>query len=314
MGNQMTAISAERIALRAGNFELDVAGVAFRAAAWTAVIGPNGSGKTTLIEALLGLRSARLDNAHILDLPARKLLASTAQLRRLGTQLQRVEYVEWLRVAEILELHRALYRKQSSAVASALGIAELAGKPYHGLSKGQRQRLDLFVAMAHEPELLILDEPFTGLDKTYAGRVLELLAGPLHGATVIMICHAGEELAATTDVLWLEHGRVRYQGSRQALKDKLVGRYRTLIHVEDATQEGMLRARLASDPHVLRVAGARDALQIEAFGPDGLDGVVRTLMDSAQIRHFELAPTNDGDLLRICTLTSAHAPEEVLHV
>jgi ABC-2 type transport system ATP-binding protein len=299
------AVSADRIALRAGDFHFEVHDVALRQGAWTAIIGPNGSGKTTLIEAVLGFRTARMDNVRILGVPARRFLGDTTQLRRLGTQLQRVEYADWLRVDEITDLHRALYRRQSPVVAAALGIDELQRKPYRALSKGQRQRLDLFVAMAHEPELMILDEPFSGLDRTYAGRVLELLAGQPRSATVVMICHAGDELAAASDVLWVHHGGIHYRGSRQALKERLVGRYRTSIHVESAEQEAQIRGRLSTDPGVLRVAAPREPLQIEAFGPEGLDAVVRALMDSTHIRHFELAPTNDSDLLRICTLSSA---------
>ncbi|HET9623985.1 MAG TPA: ABC transporter ATP-binding protein [Kofleriaceae bacterium] len=303
--HETAAVSADRIALRAGDFSFEVAEVAFRAGAWTAIVGPNGSGKTTLVEALLGFRAARMDNVRILGVPGARFMADTAQLRRLGAQLQRVEYADWLRVDEIVDVHRALYRRQSPIVAGALGLDELAKKPYDGLSKGQRQRLDLFVAMAHEPELLILDEPFTGLDKTYAGRVLELLTGALRGATVIMICHAGEELAAASDVLWVHQGGVKYQGSRAALKDRLVGRYRTLIHVESPAQEAELRGRLAADRSVLRVIAGREPLQIEAYGGEGLDAVVRALMDSAHLRHFELAPATDSDLLRICTQAGA---------
>src|SRR5262249_29690386 len=134
---------------------------------------------------------------------------------------------------------------------------------------------------------------------------LELLAGPLRGATIVMICHAGDELAVADDVIWVYQGGIRYRGSRHTLKERLVGRYRTSIHVESPDQEAHIRGQLLADPNVIRVASPREPLQIEAFGSEGLDAAVRALMDSAHIRHFELAPTNDSDLLRVCTRNSA---------
>ncbi|WP_394843532.1 ATP-binding cassette domain-containing protein [Pendulispora brunnea] len=300
------AISADRIALTAGDFHFDVRDVGFRRGLLSAIVGPNGSGKSTLIEALLGFRTARLDNARILGVPAHRFMADVEHLRRMGTQLQRVEYADDARVEEILDLHRALYRRQSPMIAEALGLGELRKKPYRGLSKGQRQRLDLFVAMGHEPELMILDEPFTGLDKTYAGRLVDLLKDSFEGTTIVMICHSGEELAAADDLLWVHRGAIRYRGNRLALKENLVGQYRTRILLDDEDQQARVRALLATAPSVLRVASPHGGLDIQAFGDEGLDAVVRGLMESAHIRHFEFAPTSDADLLRVCTQTEAH--------
>ncbi len=295
------AVSANRIELTAGEFHFDARDVGFREGALTAIVGPNGSGKSTLVETLLGFRTARIEDARILGVPARQFMNDVARLRRLGTQLQRVEYPDHSLVDEIVALHRVLYRKQNPAIGSALGIDELGKKPYRGLSKGQRQRVDLFMAMAHMPDLMILDEPFTGLDKTYAGRVVELLTGTFGGATLIMICHSGEELAAAGDVLWIHDGSIRYSGNRQALKERLVGNYRASMYLENDAQANWVRARLAGDPSVARISQAPQTLQIHAFGGEGLGALVRGLMDAAKVRHFEFAPTDDSDLLRTCT-------------
>ncbi|MDN7676311.1 ATP-binding cassette domain-containing protein [Burkholderia oklahomensis] len=295
-----SALAARRIDVKAGDFTLHATDVAFRAGALTAIVGPNGSGKSTLLEALFGFRRARLEGATILGVPAARFMRDTRELRRFGAQLQRVEYAEHARVDEILAVHRALYRKQDTAVAQALAIDELRAKPYSGLSKGQRQRLDLFIAFAHRPALVALDEPFTGLDRTMTRSVLDLLRGPLAGITVVMICHAGEELEIADDVLWVRDGALRYQGGKDALKRRLVGEFRALIHVDGDAQAQRVRAVLAQDAHVQRIV-APAPLQIGAFGRAGLDRTLRTLMETAGIRHFEFAPTDEGDLLRACT-------------
>lgn len=299
-GRAASALAARRIDVKAGDFTFHATDIAFRTGALTAIVGPNGSGKSTLLEALFGFRRAQLEGATILGVPAARFMRDTRALRRFGAQLQRVEYAEHARVDEILAVHRALYRKQDAAVARALAIDELRAKPYSGLSKGQRQRLDLFIAFAHRPALVALDEPFTGLDRTMTRSVLGLLRGPLAGITIAMICHAGEELAIADDVLWVRDGTLRYQGGKDALKRRLVGEFRALIHVDDDAQAERVRAVLARDAHVQRIV-APAPRQIGAFGRAGLDAALRTLMEQAGIRHFEFAPTDEGDLLRACT-------------
>ena len=107
----------------------------FRLGAITAIVGPNGSGKTTLLETLLGFRRGGTD-VRVLDVPAARFMRDTPSLRRIGAQLQKVEYPDHLRVSEIVALHRAMYVRVDAAVTDALGIAELLDKPCRALSKG----------------------------------------------------------------------------------------------------------------------------------------------------------------------------------
>jgi ABC-2 type transport system ATP-binding protein len=294
------ALAARSIDVKSGDFTFHATDVAIRSGALTAIVGPNGAGKSTLLEALFGFRRAQLDGATILGVPAAQFMGDTRQLRRFGAQLQKVEYAEHVRVKEILDMHRALYRQQDEAVAQALAIDELRGRPISRLSKGQRQRLDLFIAFAHRPELAVLDEPFTGLDRAMQRNLLKLLSGPLAGITIVMICHGGEELEVADDVLWVHSGAIRYQGRRDALKQRLVGDFRVLVYLDDEAQAERVRGVLAGDEHVQRIVTPAPQ-QIGAFGRVGLDRTIRTLMETAGIRHFEFAPTDENDLLRACT-------------
>ena len=148
------AMAAKLIRVSAGDFRFEVRDLHFQRGRHTAIIGPNGAGKTTLIEALLGFRQAHLEEAQILGVAAARFLQSTRHRKRLGVQLQRVEYEDSSNVREILDLHQALYGKQDPQVAQALDIEALRQLPYRALSRGQKQRLDLFVALAHHPELV----------------------------------------------------------------------------------------------------------------------------------------------------------------
>ncbi|MEX3959747.1 ABC-2 type transport system ATP-binding protein [Trinickia symbiotica] len=299
-GAAACAISADRLEVRAGTFAFSASNIGFRSGVVTAIVGPNGSGKSTLLEALFGFRRAEVTNARILGAPAAQFMREPRQLRRLGAQLQRVEYTDSARVREILDVHRALYRRQDPIVEDALAIGELMEKPYRGLSKGQRQRLDLFVALAHRPELAVLDEPFTGLDRTVTRSVLDLLRGPLAGTTIVMICHAGEELEAVDDLLWVHGGGIRYRGLKAALKHELVGEFRAFIQLDSDEQVRGARSILSVDASVLHVTEP-EPRRICAFGTAGLDRTLRTLMEEAGVSRFEFAPTDDGDLLRACT-------------
>lgn len=299
------AISADEITVDAGEFQFAAQMVRFTKGAQTAIVGPNGSGKSTLLETLLGFRKASIVNALILDVPAQSFMHDVKQLARIGTQLQRVEYADSARVAELLDLHRALYRHQDAFIKEQLGLDELESKLYRTLSKGQRQRLDLFFALAHKPELILLDEPFTGLDKTYTHRVIDLLKNQFAGATVIMICHSAEELSSVDELVWVYRGAIRHQGNKQVLRDCLAGQYRAFIQFENAEQETRTRTILTNEACVLRVESP-EAMKLAVFGHEGLDVVIKSLMDSAHIRHFEFAPIDDGDLLRICTGEDAH--------
>ncbi|KVQ96055.1 phosphonate ABC transporter ATP-binding protein [Burkholderia ubonensis] len=299
-----TALGARAIDVAAGDFRFRARHVRFRLGAVTAIVGPNGSGKTTLLETLLGFRRGGTD-VRVLDVPAARFMRDTASLRRLGAQLQKVEYPDHLRVSEIVALHRAMYTRADAAVTDALGIAELLDKPCHALSKGQRQRVDLYVALAHRPELAVLDEPFTGLDRRYAGVVIELLRHRAAGASVAMICHSEEELSVVDDLVWVRDGGVRYQGDKGALQAELVGDARAVLHCRDDAEARALRKRLAALPGVtgLRVSASH---AIEVFGDATLHPNVHRLVGEQGIQHLALAPSTPGDLLRICTEGPAH--------
>ena len=293
------AMAAKLIRVSAGDFRFEVHDLHFQRGRHTAIIGPNGAGKTTLIEALLGFRQAHLEEAQILGVAAARFLQSTRHRKRLGVQLQRVEYEDSSNVREILDLHQALYGKQDPQVAQALDIEALRQLPYRALSRGQKQRLDLFVALAHHPELVVLDEPFTGLDRAYIERVAHLLRYDLADLTIIMICHSVEELDTASDVVWVCNGGVEYRGDKESLKNRLVGAFHACLQLDDSDHLKAIYHQLERESATLRLSMPSNN-EISVYGTQELDQSIRRLIGNVAFQHFEFGPTHYRDMLHLC--------------
>lgn len=194
-----------------------------------ALLGPNGSGKTTLIKCILGL--IRPDSGtvkvfgkapwHLND--DRRRLGYVPQLISvdLTFPLLAKEAVLMGRYARIGMLRRPKRADREAAriAMERVGIADLADRPIARLSGGQRQRVFLARALANEPEILILDEPTTGVDPTTTESFYELLGG-LHreGRTIILVSHDVGVVASHVDgVACLNRGLVGHGKPEEVL-------------------------------------------------------------------------------------------------
>jgi ABC-2 type transport system ATP-binding protein len=188
-----------------------------------AFVGPNGAGKTTTIYALLGLLRPDQGNVRLFGEPAGSLEAR----RRTGFQSEIFYTYGFKTAAQALHFYGALSgmpaRKIGEAVhcqLARLGLAEAASRKVRGFSKGMVQRLGLAQALLHEPELLILDEPTTGLDpegrKLVADIILEEKA---RGTTIFLSSHILSDVERTCDhVIILRKGRVAFAQSMASLR------------------------------------------------------------------------------------------------
>jgi ABC-2 type transport system ATP-binding protein len=181
----------------------------------TGLLGPNGAGKTTLVEILEGLRMPTRGAVSVLGLdPSREARALRS---RLGVQLQSTGMPQDLTAFEVVRLYGSFYRaaQPPAGVLARVGLAPQAGVRVRNLSGGQRQRLALAIALVHEPELLILDEPTTGLDPAARRAVLDVVrAFRDEGRSVILTTHYLEEAEQLCDrVVILRAGEVVADGS-----------------------------------------------------------------------------------------------------
>jgi len=292
------AIDAHHVHVRRDDFALGVENLRIARGSRTAVVGRNGAGKSTLMEALLGLIVADMDG-RIFGLDLRRWHEDIAVRRRIGVQLQAVAYPGSVRVSDLVALHDHLYGHRDAAVADALNLGPLVRKPYRALSRGQKQRVDLYMAMAHVPELLMLDEPCTGLDRNFLEDTLRLIGTQPH-QTVLMICHTPEELAVATDVLWIRAGTVAAHGDMNALMREHVGEYRLEVRPNAPRMLPALLQRLRASPGVIRSERTSGGSAI-AYGDARLQELARELIENRTMDSCAFGASRGADFLRLVT-------------
>jgi ABC-2 type transport system ATP-binding protein len=264
-----------------------------------AVIGRNGAGKTSLTEAILGLRSGAVAEGRMLGADLRQWHRQPRLRKQLGVQLQRVFFPGRPRVSELVALHRALYDRTSAKVIDALGIDALSRRLYEFLSRGETQRVDLFLALAHEPRMLFLDEPFTGLDPQFARKLGQLLR-ELRDTTLVMCCHTVEELDLTTHTAWLSRRGIVRHAATQDLRRELVGEFRLTAHCTDAAAALQL-ARELQERGALERSPVVEASHFGLASSRQLSDVARALVDHPAVLSVDVGHSQLADLLRHCS-------------
>jgi ABC-2 type transport system ATP-binding protein len=196
-----------------GGFVLRAGSLSVCAGSCLAIVGANGSGKTTLAEGILGLRARRSGQVMLFGRPFPDRSKHLEDMRRLGVQLQNASYPSNFKVWEIVQLHRRMYLHVDQSVATRLGIEELLKLFYGKLSNGQKRRVDLYVALAHRPELVLLDEPSSGLDHAYQAACIEMLKerSADAGLATIVSSHSAAEVQLCHTIVWLHRGEVRHR-------------------------------------------------------------------------------------------------------
>src|SRR5688572_28623803 len=210
-------------------------GVSFRATAGQVygLVGANGAGKTTLLKHLLGLLRAATGSVRVFGLdPVRD---PVGVLRRVGYLSEERELPEWMRVDELMRYTQAFHPTWDASYARELleTFALDPSKMVKELSKGMRAQAGLIVAVAHRPELLILDEPSSGLDAVVRRDILDAIVRAVadDGRTVIFSSHLLDEVERMSDhVTMIQNGRVTLSGEL----DDVRGTYqRSRVHFVD---------------------------------------------------------------------------------
>ena len=186
------------------------------------LIGANGAGKTTLIKHVLGLLRAESGSVRVFGLDP--VADPVAVLSRIGYLSEENDLPGWMRVDELIRYSRAFYPAWDDAYAEELRRA-FALDPtakVKNLSKGQRARAGLLIALAYRPELLVLDEPSSGLDpivrRDILGAVISTIAD--EGRTVLFSSHLLEEVEQVADhVTMISQGRILLSGPLAAIRE-----------------------------------------------------------------------------------------------
>jgi ABC-2 type transport system ATP-binding protein len=249
----------------------------------TGFLGPNGAGKTTAMRAVFGL--VELDEGAVSwhGTPIRP-----ADRARFGYMPEERGLYPRMRVRDQLTYLGQLCGRRPGDVCRSvdswlerLGLADRAADRLDALSHGNQQRVQLIAALVNEPDLLVLDEPFSGLDPIAMGAMAGLLSGlAVRGATVLFSSHQLDLVQdLCQDVVIIEHGRIVLAGELAELRAKVPQRFVDIRYQGPAPDwsrlarvtvagagDGQVRLRVARDTDVAAVlAAVRDCTDLVSF-------------------------------------------------
>jgi ABC-2 type transport system ATP-binding protein len=299
MDGMTLTVSPEAAAARAGQPAVELDAVVKRFGAVTAVdrislrirpgevvalLGPNGAGKTSTIDMLLGLSDPTEGTAAVYGRPPREAVA----LGLVSAVMQTGGLLKDYTVEETVRLTAVLFGRGAAEVERALeraGISDIRRRLVGKCSGGQQQRLRFAMALLPDPELLILDEPTTGMDVSgrndFWSSIREDARG---GRTVIFATHYLEEADAYADrVVFVRRGRVVADGTAAQVKALASGR------TVRATLPGAGESRLAALPGVDSVEVRGDTVYLHARDTDA---VARYLLTETEARDLEITARN----------------------
>jgi ABC-2 type transport system ATP-binding protein len=286
--NRATVVSLSSVRKCYGN-HVAVADVSFAAGAGEAVsvLGPNGAGKTTLVSLILGLRRADRGEIRVFgDAPL-----SMAARRRVGALPQEMGLPMTLTVREIIDFVARHYPDPAPAgeLLERFDLGDVAKRQAGGLSGGLRRRVALALAFVGRPELLVLDEPTTGLDVEARLRVwADIERAVAGGTTVLLTTHNLEEAEALTErVIVVNAGSIVADGSVREIKAR-VGFKRVSVRAD-------LPPDLPGIAQIVRTGDVTTCIVTDA------DAFLRELLDrKIPFRDVEIAPVSLEDaFLRI---------------
>ncbi|MFI6806995.1 ABC transporter ATP-binding protein [Streptomyces luteogriseus] len=206
-----------------------------------ALLGPNGAGKSTTLDLLLGLKKPDSGTVRLFGTSPRDAIVAG----RVGAMLQSGGLMDEVTVAELVRLACDLHPKpyRPSEVLSRAGVAQIADRKVNKLSGGQAQRVRFALATAGDSDLIVLDEPTTGMDVTTRQAFWATMREQAdQGRTVLFATHYLEEADAVADrVLVLHRGRLLADGTAAEIKAK-AGARRVSFDMAGAIDEPALRA------------------------------------------------------------------------
>ncbi|MBI5130496.1 MAG: ABC transporter ATP-binding protein [Rhodopseudomonas palustris] len=199
-----------------------------RAGEFYALLGPNGAGKTTTLRMVAGLLKPDAGSIRVLGIDARtdpiaakQITAWVSDEPMIYDKLTPMEYLAF--VAGLWGCDPATAQASANRLLDELGLGAHAHQRCEGFSKGMRQKVALAGALVHEPRLIILDEPLTGLDAVSARRVKEILQNRVRaGCTVIMTTHILEVAERMADRIGvIVAGRLVAEGTLTELRGQI---------------------------------------------------------------------------------------------
>jgi ABC-2 type transport system ATP-binding protein len=270
-------------------------------------LGPNGAGKTTTLKMLAGLISPTSGTALVAGEEVRPGESSRELRSRVGFLAEDPAFYPWMTAQEALvfaaQLHgssAARAKTRAAELLDTVGLSPRAGDRIRGFSRGMRQRLGIALALAGEPDVLLLDEPASALDPIGRKEILDLISSLRGQASILMSSHVLDDVQrVSTWVGILDKGRMVVESSL----DDLLQRYATpAFHLEVSEHAAGLRDTLREKPWVQEVVEEAGGLRIIASDPREAQREISSVLAAENVSLLEfttVTPSLEDVFLRI---------------
>ena len=264
------------------------------------ILGPNGAGKTTTLEILEGLHDPTSGNVSVLNLD---ILKHPKEIKtRIGVQLQSSAYYDYLNLLEILALLASFYpqdaRENPADILRRVNLEDKSRHRVNTLSGGEKQRFTIAASLINKPELLILDEPTTGLDPRSRRNIWQLIEEiNKSGITVVLTTHYMDEAEALCQRLAImDNGQLIAVDTPTNLRASLEYQYAVKLTVQTPLKEeqilglNSLNAKIETKSENTYVIKLKD-------GTDSLEILLKSLVtDNVKFQNLGITPVTLEDV------------------
>jgi len=262
----------------------------------TGLLGPNGAGKSTMLHMLSGFLRPSAGGIRVFGEPAWE---NPAMYSRVGLVPEREAVYPFLTGHEFVVLAARLHKlpDPESAARRAIAMVELeaaADRATGGYSKGMKQRVKIAAALVHDPQILLLDEPFNGADPRQRLQMMEMLRDmAAHGRTILFSSHILEEVERLAEeVLVIVAGRLAASGDFREIRKLMTDRPHTFML--RSSDNRALAAALVGNPAVYGVELSDGMLQVRTSEFAAFTLAAPAVARDAGVSIYELRPTDES--------------------
>jgi ABC-2 type transport system ATP-binding protein len=262
----------------------------------TGLLGPNGAGKSTLIHMLSGFLRPSAGSVRVLGQPT---WGNEHVYRQIGLVEAREAVYPFLTGREFVVLSARLHGlpRPEEAAARAIAIADLESvqdRPTGGYSKGMKQRIKIAAAVVHDPQVLLLDEPFSGADPSQRLRMMDILKGMAQqGKTILFSSHILEEVERLAEnVLVIVGGRLAASGDFHAIRKLMTDRPH--VFTVRSSDDRRLASALMNDPSVSGVELDSGAMRVRTSEFAAFTMAAPRVARAQAVTLFEVLPADES--------------------
>jgi ABC-2 type transport system ATP-binding protein len=266
----------------------------------TGLLGPNGAGKSTFMKLITGQLKPSKGSIRVLGEPIWQhpdLYFRIGFCPEQDAFYERMTGLEW--VTALMRLNGVTDAEATASAKRALEMVDLsdaADKKIGAYSKGMRQRVKMAQALAHDPELLILDEPLSGMDPLVRRKTIRLIREwGRAGRSVIVSSHILHEIESmTSNILLINQGRILAEGDVHQIRD-LIDEHPHTVHIRAERPRDLARAFLASDD-VLSLRFEADAVIVQTGKPDAFYARLTNMAATREVGTIHEVTSPDDNL------------------